>query len=92
MSTPSDKLSDPKPSCSATPTKTWVDFTSLSEDVEKLEFPVPREGNFVSSGEKDHNSNQSEVFIGPLSEFNMVDQFEKSMLNNAVKLPRPCLF
>ena len=83
---------DPKQSCSAAPTKTWVDFVSLSEDVEKLEFPVPSDGKFVSCAEKEHSSNQSEVFIGALSDFNMVDQFDKSMLNNAVKLPKPSLF
>lgn len=73
--------------CNKAPTKTWVDFTSVAEDVEKLEFPVP-----VSShpqGELEYNSNQSQVFIAPLSDLNMLDHFEKRMVPHALKLPAP---
>ena len=50
--------------------KTWIDFSKLSEDVEKLEFPVPKNSQI---SEMDINSNQSEVFIKPLGDFNMLD-------------------
>jgi len=34
--------------------RTWVDFTEASDDVEKLEFPVPSSS---ITKEMDHNSN-----------------------------------
>lgn len=66
--------------------KTWVDFVVASEDVEKLEFPVPSSS---LTKEIDHNSNQSEVFLRPLGDFNLLDQFQKSMVSQALKLPKP---
>ena len=66
--------------------KTWVDFEKASEDVEKLEFPVP---SCSVSNEMDLNSKQSEVFIKPLGDFNLLDQFHKSMVKQALKLPQP---
>ena len=47
-----------------------MNFTSASEDVEKLEFPTP---NSSATSEMGLNSNQSEVFIKPLGDFNLLD-------------------
>ena len=61
-----------------------MDFTDVKEDVEKLEFPVP---SCSITTEMDLNSNQSEVFLKPLGDFNLLDQFHKSMVPQALKLP-----
>ena len=49
--------------------KTWVDFINENEDIEKFEYPVPNTGNTGISTD----SRQSDVFIGDLKNWNLLD-------------------
>ena len=49
-------------------------------------YPMPDVDEF---GQMRVNSNQSEVFLGDLTAFNLTDQFHKNMLISHLRLPSP---
>ena len=50
--------------------KTWVEFQDVNENVEKLEFPVPSN---LQQHDLDIDARQSDVFIGDLKNWNLLD-------------------
>ena len=64
----------------------WVNFSSEKEQIEKLEFPLPMMDEDAAIK---FSSNQSEIFLGQLAGFNLIENFSRDMVKPYLQLPEP---
>ena len=63
-----------------------MNFQSVKDDVEKQEYPIASD---EPTDVMEFSTQQNEVFTGPLKCLNLLDQFDRKLVDKSLKLHRP---